>query len=69
MNNNKETKKNSHNKSKTPTEDCKQQEQSKNNNSRQQASECMRKEIKTHGEGRNGVFAIRLLELTKTKTL
>jgi len=29
MNNNKETKKNSHNQSKTPTQDCKQQEQQK----------------------------------------
>jgi hypothetical protein len=31
MNNNKETKKNSHNQPKTPTQDCKQQEQQKKN--------------------------------------
>jgi hypothetical protein len=41
MNNNKETKKISHNQPKTPTQDCKQQEQQQKK-SWQQVSECMR---------------------------
>ncbi len=64
----KKTKKNSHNQSKTPAEDCKQQEQQKKK-SWEQVSENMRKTKEVLVEGRDGVFAIGFLVLTKTKTL